>query len=210
MKSNQFKKWVNMARTSSAKAVEDRIKKITSCYDIGKQILKKCGPRSPLDAIDKMAIEFDINGETVRKLRAMANPETGYTKSELNQWFREFRKAGFSLTITHFIKLISVPNGRKRDALTRQAIKQKWSSHLLQAEILALQGRRKAAIITQAAIRMLAPNRSFSMRIRCRMLAVREARVSSHRMLTTNPGIVIWSLSHNATQCTCSIPACTH
>ena len=145
MKSNEFKKWANMAKTSSAKAVEDRINTITSRYDIGKQILKKCGPRSPLDAIDKMAIEFDINGETVRKLRAMANPEIGYTESELNQWFREFRKAGFSLTITHFIKLISVPKGRKRDALTRQAIKQKWSSHLLQAEILALQGRRKAA-----------------------------------------------------------------
>jgi len=72
-----------------------------------------------------------------------AGRETGYSKSELKRWFREFRKAEFALTITHFIKLISVPRGPERDRLTELAIEHAWSTHRLQAAILVLQGRRQ-------------------------------------------------------------------
>ena len=132
-----------MAKTKLQKQLKMRIKKIEQRFDVGKQILKECGLTSPHGVIEKVADRHGVNRDTAQKLRALANPETGYSMAELNQWFREFKKAEFSLTITHFIKLISVPRGRKRDALTRKAIRQEWSSHQLQAEILVLQGRRQ-------------------------------------------------------------------
>jgi len=41
------------------------------------------------------------------------------------------------------VKLVSVARGKDRDTLTAKAIENRWSSHRLQAEILALLGRRQ-------------------------------------------------------------------
>jgi len=73
----------------------------------------------------------------------MASRETGYTKRELNQWFKLFREEEYVLSISHFVRLLSIPKGRERDRLTREALKHRWSSHRLQVEILARQGRRR-------------------------------------------------------------------
>jgi hypothetical protein len=133
-----------MSKTQKNSQVEKAIQTIETRYAIGKEILKRCGQRSPLGLITELAAEHDVNRDHAQKLRAIADPTTGYMKSELNRWFREFRKAGFALTISHFVKLISVPKGETRDLLTRRAIQQEWSTHRLQAEILAVQGRRQA------------------------------------------------------------------
>ena len=133
-----------MSKTRKNSQVEKAIKKIEGRYVIGKEILKQCGSTSPHGLITELAEQYGINRDHAQKLRAIADPTTGYMKSELNRWFREFRKAGFALTISHFVKLISVPKGETRDLLTRRAIQQEWSSHRLQAEILAVQGRRQA------------------------------------------------------------------
>ena len=131
-----------MSKSNQNKQVEKAIKKIEVRFAIGKEILKQCGSTSPHGVIAELAAQYRINRDHAQKLRAIADLESGYTKSELNFWFREFRKAGFALTISHFVKLISVRKGRTRDALTRRAIKHQWSTHRLQAEILAVQGRR--------------------------------------------------------------------
>ncbi len=132
-----------MSTIQTARQVEKTIKTIEARYAIGKEILKQCGPRSPRGEIAKLAVKYKISRDMAQKLRAMAIKDTGYRKPELNHWFREFRKAGFALTISHFVKLISVPKGETRDSLTRKAIKHQWSSHRLQAEIIARQGRRQ-------------------------------------------------------------------
>ena len=132
-----------MSKSNQNKQVEKAIKKIEVRFAIGKEILKQCGSTSPRGVIAELAAQNRINRDHAQKLRAIADSETGYTKSELNRWFREFRKTGFALTISHFVKLISVRKGRTRDALTRRAIKHRWSTHRLQAEILAVQGRRQ-------------------------------------------------------------------
>jgi len=102
-----------------------------------------CGSTSPHRWIAKLADQHGINRDSAQKLRAMASKETGYTKRELNQWFKLFREEDYALSISHFIKLISIPMGKERDRITRQALTNRWSSHRLQAEILAFQGRRK-------------------------------------------------------------------
>ena len=132
-----------MSTTHTARQVEKTIRTIEARYAIGKEILKHCGAVSPHGEITKLAARHNISRDMAQKVRAMADPLKGYTKSELNAWFREFRKAEFALTISHFVKLISVPRGRTRDSLTRNAIRHRWSSHRLQAEIISKQGRRQ-------------------------------------------------------------------
>ena len=132
-----------MGKTKKNPDVERAIQLIEKRYAIGKEILKQCGPVSPHGLIGKLAEQRGISRNTCQKLRAMAGRETGYSKSELNRWFRRFRAAGFALTITHFIKLISVPRGPERDRLTDLAIEHTWSTHRLQAAILGVQGRRQ-------------------------------------------------------------------
>ena len=123
--------------------VEKTIKKIEERYAIGKAILKACGLNSTLKSIEAQAEKHNINCDTVRKLRSMASKERGYTKRELNHWFKLFREESYALSISHFIRLLSIPKGRERDRLTREALEHRWSSHRLQAEILARQGRRR-------------------------------------------------------------------
>jgi hypothetical protein len=126
-----------------SRLVEAAIKKIEKRFAIGQEILEACGPTSPHGKIAQLAERFKINRDTAQKLRAMANPEIGYTKRELGAWFKVFRSQGRALTISHFVRLISVPKGKTRDQLTRDALEKKWSGHRLQVEVLALQGRRR-------------------------------------------------------------------
>ena len=102
-----------------------------------------CGPTSTHGMIAQLAERFKINRDTAQKLRAMANPEIGYTKRELKKWFKVFRDNGHALSISHFVRLLSVPKGRARDKFTQDALDAKWSGHRLQKEILARQGRRR-------------------------------------------------------------------
>jgi hypothetical protein len=132
-----------MAKSKQNSQVEKAIKKIEDRYAIGQTILKQCGPTSPHGLITELAEQYGINRDHAQKLRAMASKETGYTKAELNQWFKRFREEDYALSISHFIKLISVREGKERDHITQEALTNRWSSHRLQAEILAVQGRRQ-------------------------------------------------------------------
>jgi hypothetical protein len=116
-----------MAKAKKNSQVEQAIKKIEDRYAIGQVILKECGPTSPHGVITELAEQYGINRDSAQKLRAMASKETGYTKRELNQWFKLFRKEDHALSIS----------------LTQEALTNRWSSHRLQAEILARQGRRQ-------------------------------------------------------------------
>ena len=124
--------------------VERTIRTIQSRYTIGQEILKQCPTRSRGGRIQLLAKQFGINRDLAQKLRAMADPTYGYTKKELNEWLRLFRRNGYALSISHFQKLLSVPKGKLRNRLTESAIEFRWSSHRLQLEILSCLGRRRA------------------------------------------------------------------
>jgi hypothetical protein len=123
--------------------VEAAITQIEARYRIGQEILKKSNEGSMPGGIKAEAEHYQINRDTCQKLRAMAAKETGYSRAELNRLYAKFRRAKHALQITHFVKLVSVPKGELRDELTDLALKHRWSSHRLQAEILARQGRRR-------------------------------------------------------------------
>jgi len=132
---------MNNSRQTSQ--VENAIRKIEDRYAIGQKILKACGPTSPHGLIAELADQYGINRDSAQKFRAMAARDTGYTKRELNQWFKLFREEDYALSISHFVRLLSIPKGRERDRLTREALQNRWSSHRLHTEILARQGRRR-------------------------------------------------------------------
>jgi hypothetical protein len=123
--------------------IKEAIDEIKRCYGIGKDVLKKCTAVSAPRVIGDLAAEHGVNRDKAQKLRAMAAKETGYTVAELKSLYQQFRKAKFALTISHFVKFVSVPKGKARDNLTTEAIENRWSTHRLQAEILAIQGRRQ-------------------------------------------------------------------
>ena len=123
--------------------VEAAIRQIEARYRIGQEILKKSDEGTASGGIKAEAEHYGINRDTAQKLRAMAAKETGYSQTELNRLYKKFRKAKHALQITHFVKLLSVPKGELREELTDLALKHRWSSHRLQAEILARQGRRR-------------------------------------------------------------------
>ena len=132
-----------MKKQMTRSEIKEAISEIERCYGIGKDVLKKCTAVSAPGEIEKHAIKHGVNRDKAQKLRAMAAKETGYTAAELKSLYQQFRKARFALTISHFVKLVSVPKGKARDELTTEAIENQWSTHRLQAEIVALLGRRQ-------------------------------------------------------------------
>lgn len=133
----------DMKKPMTRSKIEEAISEIERCYGIGKDVLQKCKAVSAPGEIEKHAIEHGVNRDKAQKLRAMAAKETGYTAAELKSLYQQFRKARFALTISHFVKLVSVPKGKVRDNLTTKAIENSWSTHRLQAEIVSLLGRRQ-------------------------------------------------------------------
>ena len=119
-----------------------RIESLKKAHEIGKDILRQCTTHSQPGRISELAAKYGITRDKSQKLRQLANPKTGYTKQQLEKWYKYFRKEGLALTVTHFMKLVSVPTRNHRDRLTRKAVKQKWSTQQLQREILKLSGRR--------------------------------------------------------------------
>lgn len=132
-----------MKKQMTRSEIKEAISEIERCHGIGKDVLQKCKAVSAPGEIEKHAIEHGVNRDKAQKLRAMAAKETGYTVAELKSLYQQFRKARFALTISHFVKLVSVPKGKVRDNLTTKAIENSWSTHRLQAEIVSLLGRRQ-------------------------------------------------------------------
>ena len=119
-----------------------RIESLKEAFKIGKDVLNQCTTHSQPGRISELAAKYGMTRDKCQKLRQMANPQTGYSKLQLEKWYKYFRKEGLALTVTHFMKLVSVPTRNYRDRLTRKAVKQKWSTQQLQREILKLNGRR--------------------------------------------------------------------
>ena len=126
----------------SSNQTRRRIKALKEAHEIGKDVLNQCTTHSQPGRISELAAKYGLTRDKCQKLRQLANPKTGYTKQQLEKWYKYFRKEGLALTVTHFVKLVSVPTRNHRDRLTRKAVKQKWSTQQLQREILKLNGRR--------------------------------------------------------------------
>jgi hypothetical protein len=133
---------MTMPESMSAKQIESEIGKIQAAYDIGVVALETFGPHATGGSLIRFAEQSKLNPEKVRKLRMMAQI---YSQDDLDDWYDVFRESQYALTVSHFVKFVSVSRKATRDQLTKNALKNHWSSHELQKQILAKQGRRKQA-----------------------------------------------------------------
>ena len=131
-----------MLKPMSSKQIEQEIAKIQKAYDIGVDVLETCGEHATGGSLIRKAEQLKINPEKVRKLRMMAQV---YSQEALDEWYDHFEAQKYALTVSHFIKFVSVLRKATRDQLTKSAVKHHWSAHELQKQILATQGRRKQA-----------------------------------------------------------------
>jgi hypothetical protein len=81
--------------------------------------------------------------ERVRKARLMADETAGYSRKSLNDLIHQCRMHNFGIGVTHVIRLLSVPSGRQREGLQRQAIQGKWTRRQLDLAIRLQQGIRR-------------------------------------------------------------------
>lgn len=81
----------------------------------------------------RQAEELRINADTLRKGRAFADPEKGYSRAELKQLIRQLQSHDYvnpnwKFGISHMIRLISVPkDGGHRLSLQQELITKEWS-----------------------------------------------------------------------------------
>ena len=135
----------SVSRKRGNQEVEKRISKIQKCHKLGQRILKECELHSARGKLARVAAEHEITRDQAARYRALATPETGYTRDDFDDSFEAFRNAGRALTIYHFIKLLTVQDKKKRKVLEDKAFKNQWSLRRLQLEILADCGRRYEA-----------------------------------------------------------------
>jgi hypothetical protein len=90
------------------------------------------------------AFALGMNEDVYRKARQFADPERGYTAEELEILFKDFQRHRSCLTRTHILRLMAVPEKRFRRTMVNRALKEGWSVHRLQAEIVGRYGRRRA------------------------------------------------------------------
>lgn len=136
---------------SRRQQINESIQQIREFYALGCRSLKA----RPLKAkyrereIDTEAERIGINPDTLRKARQFADPEQGYTRSELADLCRELRRIPgdereAAIARSHVIRLLTVKNKRQRRALQRRAIAAGWSLGQLDAAIAAHFGTRRA------------------------------------------------------------------
>jgi hypothetical protein len=95
-----------------------------------------------------------VNADHLRKARAFADPQTGYTRSELDALcrtvrvnFDTFDERGTRFGVAHVMRLLSVPKeDGERDEVQAELFAGGWSTAELDAEILRRYGRRRNGV----------------------------------------------------------------
>lgn len=123
-----------MSFTKTAK-LEQTIQCIKERYALGQWFFQKCQSDPSCHTLKQMAASAALCHNTAQKLRALANPQTGFTETELEALFCKFRKVGRALTVSHLIRLLSLPKGPDRTAMLDLALVHNWGANYLQREI---------------------------------------------------------------------------
>lgn len=115
------------------------IKKLREFYDLG-----KTAPRETEyggGEVASAAKKLGINADTLRKCRAFADPDRGYTPQELDELFGQLEAHNYgdgtwAFSTTHMIRLISIPKaGSARRQLQDLVVEEELSCAQLDDEI---------------------------------------------------------------------------
>ena len=115
-----------------------RIKK--SFIALEKELSKEGESKYSNDLVGKLADEFNINTDLVRKRMKLVDL---YSPQDLENLFKLMRKHSWAAGESSIIRLLAVPNPRTRNSLQRTAAEQGWSRLELNHQIRIKCGTRK-------------------------------------------------------------------
>ena len=125
--------------------IEASIRRILEAFALGEQLNLESESGPTRGRTGRLAEKYGILEEQVRKLRVLADKGRGFTREEMDEQFRRFRKEGKSLDLSHFIRSLALPRGRIRNSALRAALAKGLSSHQLQSLISTRQPNSKQA-----------------------------------------------------------------
>lgn len=134
--------------------VDSSIREIENAYKLGETLLKNSPKGIIHGATETLARKYRIKAEKVRKLRALADANRGFTRDQLVDQFNKFRKKGRSLTLSHLIRSLAIKNRNRRKGALGIALEKKLSSHLFQGLITSMQAKPHRAGRQHKAIKL--------------------------------------------------------
>jgi hypothetical protein len=125
-------------------AVEPSLQAVQKFYDTGRRSLDRHpGGRMPYGGVATEAERLELHPEMLRKARAFA---AAYPEERLDRLFKLCRQHRYALGVSHVIRLLSVPDKRRRTALQRRVVTEAWSYAELEFAILKEQGIRSPTV----------------------------------------------------------------
>jgi len=131
--------------------VDHAVRAVRDFHAVGQRSLHAYPGRGPYGTRAAEAETLGTSGEYVRKARAFADPERGYTRADLaalcravRARFDAFTARGATFGTTHVIRLLAVPKaGGKRAQMEARLFAGGWSTDELEAAIRQRFGRRR-------------------------------------------------------------------
>lgn len=127
----------------TAKQVEQGIHQVRAFHALGRKSLERCPERGEYakGQIDAEAKARKVNADTLRKARAFASL---YREPELDELFGLCRKHGFAPSKSLILRLVTLPYGKQRRALQREAVAGHWTMSRFDQELGARYGARRS------------------------------------------------------------------
>jgi hypothetical protein len=134
-----------MSRSNSRKA-QEAVKKLRRLYQIGERSRRtRPGPGARgAAAIAAEAKELDVTLDTLYKARVFADPDSGYTRGELDQLCELCLQNHYPLGLVQVALLLSVRRKTERARLLDEVVRKRWTTRKLQEEIRKRYGTRRA------------------------------------------------------------------
>ena len=131
-------------KDSAASARRRSLQFVRQFYDVGCDSLERHPPpRLPYRGVKREAKRAKVHPEMLRKARVFAQ---SYTPNQVDQLLNDCRRLRYSLGVSHVLRMLSIRDPAKRDALQEQAVRGRWSYSRLEDEILKELGIRSPAV----------------------------------------------------------------
>ena len=131
-----------MAQQSTKADVAIAVKRLKDFYKVGLQSLRRHPNLLRYGEMKTEAGTARLKEEKTRKARQLASAKSGYSPKALELLSMHAKKKCFALSVTHAIRILTVPKDRRRD-IEKRMIDEAWSVSRLEMEIAGLFGKRR-------------------------------------------------------------------
>lgn len=131
-----------MKRPKPSTRTRKTLDRLEMFYFAGSVSLNRHPDRLPYGSVEREAAAHAMNGETLRKARAFADPGRGLTEKQFKSLISRCETHDYALGPSTAMLLITVPKPDRPGILTNM-IRDQWSKSELRRELTRRYGRRK-------------------------------------------------------------------